>query len=235
MKFLDCFLYMILLICIMDNSYWLSFKEENKDNWHFDPSQKVQDFTYLGRLKTDFGPLIDLMKNDKNFTEYIMVQNIKKHDSKLSQRIQGFRDWGFSEHNTKSLQITDKEFPEIFKPFKEFAGFEECNVVALKQYPGQFLPWHQDTYVGFRKDYGVPDDVQVTRYSLMLEDWKWGHYFLAGNSVFHQWKQGDIIELPPKMHHVTCNAGMEPKLTMTITGTVTDEFLKIKESGIFEY
>tara|TARA_B100000029_G_C17506721_1_gene934738 strand:+ start:530 stop:1189 length:660 start_codon:yes stop_codon:yes gene_type:complete len=219
----------------MDNSYWLSFKEENKDNWHFDPSQKVQDFTYLGRLKTDFGPLIDLMKNDKNFTEYIMVQNIKKHDSKLSQRIQGFRDWGFSEHNTKSLQITDKEFPEIFKPFKEFAGFEECNVVALKQYPGQFLPWHQDTYVGFRKDYGVPDDVQVTRYSLMLEDWKWGHYFLAGNSVFHQWKQGDIIELPPKMHHVTCNAGMEPKLTMTITGTVTDEFLKIKESGIFEY
>jgi len=219
----------------MNNSYWLSFKEENKDNWHFDPSQKVQDFTYLGRLKTDFGPLIDLMKNDKNFTEYIMVQNIEKHDSKLSQRIQGFRDWGFSEHNTKSLQITDKEFPEIFKPFKEFAGFEECNVVALKQYPGQFLPWHEDTYVGFRKDYGVPDDVQVTRYSLMLEDWKWGHYFLAGNSVFHQWKQGDIIELPPKMHHVTCNAGMEPKLTMTITGTVTDEFLKIKESGIFEY
>ena len=219
----------------MNNSYWLSFKEENKDNWHFDPSQKVQDFTYLGRVKTDFGPLIDLMKNDKNFTEYIMVQNIEKHDSKLSQRIQGFRDWGFSEHNTKSLQITDKEFPEIFKPFKEFAGFEECNVVALKQYPGQFLPWHEDTYVGFRKDYGVPDDVQVTRYSLMLEDWKWGHYFLAGNSVFHQWKQGDIIELPPKMHHVTCNAGMEPKLTMTITGTVTDEFLKIKESGIFEY
>ena len=37
------------------------------------------------------------------------------------------------------------------------------------------------------------------------------------------------------MHHVTCNAGMEPKLTMTITGTVTEEFLRKKEAGIFEY
>jgi len=57
----------------MDNSHWLSFKEKNKDNWHFDPSQKSQDFTYLGRLKTNFEPLLDLMKNDENFTEYIMV------------------------------------------------------------------------------------------------------------------------------------------------------------------
>ena len=49
----------------------------------------------------------------------------------------------------------------------------------------------------------------------------------------HQWKQGDFIELKPKMHHVTCNAGMFPKLTMTITGTVTEEFLRKKRSGNF--
>ena len=51
----------------------------------------------------------------------------------------------------------------------------------------------------------------------------------------HQWKQGDIIELNPNMHHATCNAGMNPKLTMTITGTITEEFLRKKEVGIFEY
>ena len=56
---------------LMDDSYWLAFKEKNKDNWHFDPSEKVQDFTYLGRLKTDFGPLIDLMKNDTTFFIWI--------------------------------------------------------------------------------------------------------------------------------------------------------------------
>jgi hypothetical protein len=218
----------------MSNSYWESFKEQNKDLWHFDPSVKSEDFVYVGRLKTNFKPLLDLMSDDKNFKEYVIVDKIKEHDV-LSDRIKGFNEWGFDEHNTKSLQITDSEFPEIFEPYKKFAGFGNCKVVALKQYPGQFLPWHEDTYVGFKKEFNVPDDGQITRYSLFLEDWHWGHYFGAGNNIMHQWKQGDIIELKPNMHHTTCNSGMIPKLTMTITGTVTEEFLRKKEAGIFEY
>ena len=218
----------------MSNSYWESFKEKNKDIWHFDPSVESEDFTHIGRLKTNFKPLLDLMSDDKNYKEYIIVEKIKEHTI-LTDRIKAFKEWGFNEHNTKSLQITDSEFPEIFEPYKKFAGFGNCKVVALKQYPGQFLPWHEDTYVGFKKEFNVPDDGQITRYSLFLEDWHWGHYFGAGNNIMHQWKQGDIIELKPNMHHTTCNSGMIPKLTMTITGTVTEEFLRKKEAGIFEY
>ena len=40
--------------------------------------------------------------------------------------------------------------------------------------------------------------------------------------------------MPLKMHHVTCNAGMLPKLTMTITGTETEESIEIRKSGKFE-
>ena len=217
------------------NDYWQSFIEQNKNLWHFDPSVKSQDFSYIGRLKTDFKPLLDLMSDDKNFQEYVIAQQIKEHKAELSERIVAFNEWGFNEHNTKSLQITDSEFPEVFEPYKKFAGFGDCKVVALKQHPGQFLPWHEDTYVGFKKEFNIPNDVKVTRYSLFLKDWQWGHFFSAGNSIMHQWKQGDIIELKPKMHHTTCNAGMVPKLTMTITGTVTEEFLRKKEEGIFEY
>ena len=218
----------------MSNSYWESFKEQNKDSWHFDPSAKSEDFVYVGRLKTDFKPLLDLMSDDKNYKKYVIVEKIKEH-SVLSDRIKAFNEWGYNENNTRSLQITDSEFPEIFEPYKKFAGFGDCKVVALKQYPGQFLPWHEDTYVGFRQEFNVPDDVQITRYSLFLEDWNWGHYFTAGNNVMHQWKQGDILQLKPRMYHATCNAGMIPKLTMTITGTITEEFLRKKEAGIFEY
>ena len=216
----------------MDNSYWESFKEQNKNAWHYDPSIMSQDFTYIGRLKTDFKPLLDIMSDDKNFKEHIIVEKTSEH-AVLSDRIKAFSEWGFDENNTKSLQITDSEFPEIFEPYKKLSGFGDCKVVALKQYPGQFLPWHEDTYVGFRKEFNVPNDVDVTRYSVFLEDWHWGHYFAAGNNIMHQWKQGDFIELKPKMHHVTCNAGMFPKLTMTITGTVTEEFLRKKRSGNF--
>ena len=218
----------------MDNSYWESFKEKNKGKWHFDPSAKSEDFTYIGRLKTNFKPLLDLMSDDKNYKEYIIVEKIKEH-AVLTDRIKAFKEWGFNEHNTKSLQITDSEFPEIFEPYKKFTGFGDCKVVTLKQYPGQFLPWHEDTYVGFKKEFNVPNDVKVTRYSIFLEDWNWGHYFAAGNSVMHQWKQGDFLEIKSKMPHATCNAGMIPKLTMTVTGTISDEFLRKKEAGIFEY
>ena len=215
------------------NTYWKNFSEKNKEKWHYDPSVKSQDYTYIGKLKTDFKPLLDLLDNDDNCTEHLIVNRNDSH-AELDERVKAFQEWGYSEANTRSLQITDENFPEVFKPFKEFAGFGECNVVALKQYPGQFLPWHEDGYVGFRKRFNIPDNVEVTRYSLFLEDWTWGHYFAAGNNIIHQWKQGDIIELPNQMHHVTCNAGMEPKLTMTITGSVTDVFLERKKVGKFE-
>ena len=221
----------------MSNSYWESFKEQNKDSWHFDPGKKTQDYIHIGRLETDFQPLLDLMKDDKNFKEFIIASKNDEFpdNSTVNEKAQAFRDWGYNEYNTSSLQITDEQFPEIFEPYKKFAGFGECTVVALKQNPGQFLPWHQDTYVGFRKKFNVPDDVEVSRYSLFLEDWHWGHYFLCGNSVFHQWKQGDFVQMPLKMHHTTCNGGIVPKLSMTITGTVTDDFLQKKKNGKFEY
>ena len=221
----------------MNNSYWESFKEQNKDSWHFDPGKKTQDYIYIGRLETDFQPLLNLMKDDKNFKEFIIASKNDEFpdNSTVNEKAQAFRDWGYNEYNTSSLQITDEQFPEIFEPYKKFAGFGECTVVALKQNPGQFLPWHHDTYVGFRKKFNVPDDVEVSRYSLFLEDWHWGHYFLCGNSVFHQWKQGDFVQMPLKMHHTTCNGGIVPKLSMTITGTVTDDFLQKKKNGKFEY
>ena len=221
----------------MSNSYWESFKEQNKDSWHFDPGKKTQDYIYIGRLETDFQPLLDLMKDDKNFKEFIIASKNDEFpdNSTVNEKAQAFRDWGYNEYNTSSLQITDEQFPEIFEPYKKFAGFGECTVVALKQNPGQFLPWHHDTYVGFRKKFNVPDDVEVSRYSLFLEDWHWGHYFLCGNSVFHQWKQGDFVQMPLKMHHTTCNGGIVPKLSMTITGTVTDDFLQKKKNRKFEY
>ena len=211
-----------------------NFKERANSSWHFDPSVNSKDFEYLGRLKTNFEPILELMNDDKNFKLIKIVDENVDHPD-LTERINEFKKWGFTEHNTKSLQMKDEDFPEIFKPFKEFSGLDFCNVVALKQYPGQCLPWHIDTLVGIRNEYGLSDDTDIVRYSLVLENWKWGHYFLAGNSVLHQWTQGDIIQLPPNMHHTTCNSGMEPKLTMTVTGVVTEKSIELKKSKYFTH
>jgi hypothetical protein len=114
--------------------------------------------------------------HEKRPLAHLKQDKARRKKKSLPQKAQQFREWGYNEHNTSSLQITDEEFPELFEPYKKFGGFGECTAVALKQYPGQFLPWHQDTYVGFKKEFNVPDDVKVTRYSLFLEDWHWDCY-----------------------------------------------------------
>ena len=93
------------------NNYWQSFVEQNKNSWHFDPSVKSEDFTYTGRLKTDFKPLLDLMSDDKNFKEYVIVEKNKEHDT-LSERVKAFNEWGFNENNTKILQILQLDTAE---------------------------------------------------------------------------------------------------------------------------
>ena len=35
-------------------------------------------------------------------------------------------------------------------------------------------------------------------------------------------------------YYVTCNVGMVPKLTMTVTGTETEKSVKLKKNGKFE-
>ena len=69
------------------SNYWQSVVKKNKGLWHFDPSIESEDFTYIGRLKTDFKPLLDLMSDDKNFKEYVIAQQIKEHKAELSERI----------------------------------------------------------------------------------------------------------------------------------------------------
>ena len=61
----------------MSNSYWESFKEQNKDSWHFDPSAKSEDLVYVGRLKTDFKPLLDLMSDDKNYKNMLSLRKLR--------------------------------------------------------------------------------------------------------------------------------------------------------------
>ena len=41
--------------------------------------------------------------------------------------------------------------------------------------------------------------------------------------------------MPPNMYHTTCNSGIAPKLSMTITGVPTDESSKLMQKHDFVY
>ena len=70
-----------------DTSNFEDFRDENKNKWHFDPAIKSNDYEYLGRLNVNFAPLLNLMKDDDNFTEFRIVNKIDGHE-KLNSRIE---------------------------------------------------------------------------------------------------------------------------------------------------
>jgi len=57
----------------------------------------------------------------------------------------------------------------------------------------------------------------------------------ANHLIEHFWDEQNNNFFMTADNHIACNAGLEPKLTMMVAGIVSDESLKRKELGKFEY
>ena len=54
----------------------------------------------------------------------------------------------------------------------------------------------------------------------MITDWHWGHMLQMANSFYPRWKSGDLYEIPMMTYHLSTNAGMSLKLTMSLSGAM---------------
>jgi hypothetical protein len=50
--------------------------------------------------------------------------------------------------------------------------------------------------------------------------WHWGHMLQMANSFYPRWKSGDLYEIPMMTYHLSTNAGMSLKLTMSLSGAM---------------
>jgi hypothetical protein len=219
----------------MLNKYWTSYKNEFKNKWHFDPKKKTTDFYFLGNLNTGLLELLNIANKEVKKKPLSQVLSADKNFSKRSDRkTKAFKDWGYTKEVTNYLQIFSEDYPNVFKPLIAKCGLDYATSSIVYQPPGNIIPWHYDTHAKFHeklKNRGVNHELKLIRYMLFLTDWSWGHYFAVGNSVVHQWKMGDLITWSPHMHHCGSNAGMEPKITVNITGVITKKSLH-KKKGI---
>jgi hypothetical protein len=129
--------------------------------------------------------------------------------------------WGYTTFNTILFQAT-AALPSFCAQMAQLSGLKNAICSLHRQDPGQILPWHSDSYSRFIKDVNCPPQ-QVSRILVFLETWKTGHFFQVGDAVVHHWQPGDIFWWPPGRNHLSCNAGLEKKLTLSITGIVTEQ------------
>lgn len=198
----------------------------NNSRWHFDPSRKSMDFQFVGNHigipQEELFQLASLLEQKGLLKEVILGERKKKYDNRQIYDNDELTLLGYDKNLSFMKQITVYEdvfeVPSYIKETIESINLKDPVAELMIQYPGQLLPWHCDLYQSYRKRTKVPLSTSITRYLVALSDWDWGQYFLCGNSVWHQWKAGDIITWDYLMYHCSSNCGRKPKITLSVTG-----------------
>ncbi len=138
-------------------------------------------------------------------------------------------NWGLYGNSNEEL----KELMGGREAFEQIGYDYDSALCRLLAYmPGQVLPLHFDYLGGWCRenahlnpnmDTRSCDIGEIRRCLIAITPWHWGHMLQFANSWFPNWESGDVYDLPIPIYHLSANAGIKLKLTMTISGAVTND------------
>jgi len=211
---------------------WIEFSKETGAN--LTDTHNAEEW-YIGNYPVDQQKFIDFMMANKETCQKKYYEARPYHTGRNEFTLDlplkvGYNsgncceyNWGlYGDSNDKLKALLGKQY---FKDIKIDYDTALCRLMAYL--PGQTLPWHFDYLGGWCREnkHLNPDpdtrqcDIgEMKRYLIMVTDWHWGHMIQMANSFYPRWKAGDLYEIPMKVYHLSTNAGMSLKLTMSITG-----------------
>jgi hypothetical protein len=165
------------------------------------------------------------------------VADIISRSKPANWETRGFKGEGV---NVPKLELEDEEYdlervgidPKVtitnldwklspqFQAISDAFGLEDCMERIHVQMPGQLWHLHIDKlYKWFPSD-----PSRVGRYFIALTDWQPGQFWEYGNYHHRGWKAGDITTFDwQNVPHSTANAGFHPRVTLQLTGIITDK------------
>lgn len=214
----------------MTQSAWELTKQTSNyhfDNFRFDPDQdKV---TYLGNLAPFWQDIQDqLIESATPKTWRTRGQGQDRPAEEYDQEEYDLEHYGYG----RDYVVSDLtwELPEEFKRLELRFGMENSKMRLHVQHPGQMWNLHLDKL----QKWNPEDPGQVMRIMIALTDWEPGHFFSYGNYVHTGWRAGDVTTFDwQNIPHATANAGHGPRLTLQLTGVVTEatrNFLRVLRS-----
>lgn len=201
------------------NSAWEITKQRSNyhfNNFRFDPDQDK--ITFLGNIlpfwQTELDKVLELAQpqtwrtrgkgNDRPATEY------DQEDYDLEQ-------FGYG----KDYVVSDLTWkvPETFNQLLAWFGMDNAKMRLHVQRPGQMWNLHLDKL----EKWNPVDPSRVMRVMIALNDYEPGHFFSYGNYIHTGWRAGDVHTFDwQNIPHSTANAGHRPRITLQMTGIVTD-------------
>ena len=185
----------------------------------------------ISDLETDIDLNEDLFykfaedNRDKCLQKYVKPRPFFTADS-MAQYVY-LQDLGYNEHNSYEYNygITQEHNSQLIellgdKVFTKLNIDKQTASVRLLEYkPGNGIPLHIDSYNAFRDRNNLAEgEGSIHRYFIAVSPWSWGHFLQVHDNVIHHWRPGYVCEIPNNVFHLSVNYGIEPKLSLTLTG-----------------
>ncbi len=194
--------------------------------WHFDPSRNDQGiYKVFMHLDGDWKKEVEKL----DFEIQVGLVNYgfkgKDHDDIIAN---DFIEWGYPQ----DLIQYDRSYkvPPSLMKLAEQLKLKHPDVRIHRQRPGMVGPIHIDTFCShpaMDKDPSLDANL-MRRFVIQLTDWDWGHFWSFGNESWQQWKAGDVVYFDSRdVVHATANAGKSSRITMIVTGWMTDETIAL--------
>lgn len=132
----------------------------------------------------------------------------------------------FNDHNTVIHQLWWSRDQLDFDLLEQQLGLDIVTISSIRQDPGNVIPYHFDQFRKMQQMFPDRTDRKV-RANLFLEDSKVGHFLQFANGeqmeTAHSWKKNQGYLFDSTVPHLSCNAGIEPKYTLQISGFLRQE------------
>lgn len=202
------------------SSKWEYIKSFSR--WHFDKWRKEEPpFKVFMHIKGDWVKEVPKLNYEINVGLDNYVHKGQKGDGLIER---DFREWGYREDMVQYQR--SYEVPPALMKVAEQLHLAHPDVRIHRQMPGQVVPIHADAYCSHPAIHNDPslNVAELRRFIIQLSDWDWGHVWCFGNSTWMQWHAGDVVYFESRdVIHCTANAGKEPRISMIVTGWMTDK------------
>ena len=201
------------------NSAWELTKQRSNyhfDNFRVDPDQdKV---TFLGNInpfwKEELTTITELVQPK---TWRTRGKGADRAAEEYDQEEYDLEQFGYG----KDYVVGDLtwDVPKVFDRLLVWFGMDNAKMRLHVQRPGQVWNLHLDKL----EKWNPEDPSKVMRIMIALTDYEPGHFFSYGNYIHTGWQAGDVHTFDwQNVPHSTANAGHGPRITLQMTGVVTD-------------
>lgn len=202
-------------------SSWNETKKRSNyhfDSTKFDPEQdRVIDLGHI--TPTWSAELADIIAKSQSATWRTRGKAGKSRpEAELSAEEYDLEQTGYD----KDMVITNLnwDIPPVLQAIADQFGFDDAMTRIHVQQPGQVWNYHLDKLEKWCPE--NPDSVM--RVQVQLTDWQPGQFWNYGNHQHSQWRAGDVTTFDwQNIPHATANASHGPRVTLQVTGIITDK------------